>query len=319
MISIGLTCAVAVCVLPTAPESPYRIAILREALPEHDPVLADELTAALQAGGYAVQPISAAELSAPATLNTDVCDCVILPSSAVLPAECIPVIERFMRYGGDVLALGAPAFARPVARVDGEWVTVKSYQRRLAGVAAARLLFDFESGDLVPWHRASRTPADPAVAELSPGRYGQAMHVYIENMTGWETWQSPPLADAFSPGHELTCFDARGLGATTSSMVEWTEKDGSRWIATVPLTKRWTHYVLEPSAFAFWESVPGRGGPGDRFNPANAARFTVGVAQTHTGLRPGAYEFLIDEIGTAPNSLADVPTTLRASPPLMEG
>ncbi|MBN1491001.1 MAG: beta-galactosidase [Phycisphaerae bacterium] len=319
MLSIAFTCAVAIGMLPTAPEDVYRIAILAEALPEHDPGLADELTAALQASGHAVQPISAAELSAPAALNIDTCDCVILPSSSVLPAECIPAIEQFLQHGGDILALGAPAFTRPVARVGDEWFGVESYQQRLAGVAPDRMLFDFESGDVSGWHHATRAPASPTVAECLPGPHGQAMHVRIENMTSWDTWQSPPVADAFGAGHELTCFFARGVGATTSLMVEWTEKDGSRWIATVPLTKRWKHYVLEPSAFLFWESVPGRGGPGDRFNPANAAHLTVGVAQTHTGLRAGAYEFFIDEIGTAANPLADVPLVLRGSPPVIEG
>ncbi len=50
--------------------------------------------------------------------------------------------------------------------------------------------------------------------------------------------------------------------------------------------------------FRFWQSVPGRGGAGDGFKPANAARFTGGRAFTHMVQTPGSHEYWFTLLGT---------------------
>ncbi|MDI6829044.1 MAG: hypothetical protein QME62_11225, partial [Armatimonadota bacterium] len=104
----------------------------------------------------------------------------------------------------------------------------------------------------------------------------------------------------FPDGHTLTVFSAKGDERTTQLAIEWDEKDGSRWIATVALTTEWQQYVLTPDDFKFWISVPNRGGPGDRFRPENAVSMSVGLAQTHTSaIGTGRFEYWIGPFGTA--------------------
>ncbi len=88
---------------------------------------------------------------------------------------------------------------------------------------------------------------------------------------------------------------------TTQLAIEWAEKDGSRWIAVVPLYPEWRQYVLVPEDFKFWISVPNRGGRGDVFKPENAAGLAVGMAHTHMGgAIIGKQEYWVGVFGTAP-------------------
>ncbi len=145
-------------------------------------------------------------------------------------------------------------------------------------------------------------------------------------MTGWDTFESTEMESPFPAGHVLTQFWAKGDGRTDRLAIEWREKDGSRWIATVPLAPAWKRYALLPTAFQYWQdsASQGRGGPGDRFNPARARRLTFGLSYTHTPtVGGGRHEFYIDEIATAtmPEGMTGIENILQADPvvPIIEG
>jgi endonuclease YncB( thermonuclease family) len=96
----------------------------------------------------------------------------------------------------------------------------------------------------------------------------------------------------------LTCFRAKGRPETRRLVVEWQEKDNSRWIASVELGTEWKDYALPPEAFRPWLPPAGRGGPGDRFRVENAVRFQIGLATSHSELRSGFHEFWFDDLST---------------------
>ena len=308
------------------PKDRYAIALLKDAtLPSHDPKLADELAALLTKSGHEVTLIDADLLVNRQAITTDRFDMLFLPSCHTLPGEAGPVIKHYCDKGGDVAALGTPAFRTILTKVGDRWVSKDGWRKLLAEQPTKHVLFDFESEDLSRWQRHTNTPKAPFTRELVPGRKGpalslpkgKALHVDIPNMRGWDGLASPKLEGPFPKGHSLTCFWIRGVGPTNRLSFEWRERDGSRWVAVFPVAEQWQRVVLAPSDFRFWQSVETRGHAGDQFNPGNAVQLVIGAAHTHTGRRSGKYEFLIDEIGTAP-----APGELTApeflSPPVIE-
>ncbi|MBM4032247.1 MAG: hypothetical protein FJ291_10720 [Planctomycetes bacterium] len=306
------------------PAEKYAIALLKDdSLPNHDPKLADEFAELLRKGGHEVTLINADQLCNPYLITTARFDMLFLPACHTLPGEAGPIIKAYCDKGGDLAALGTPAFRNTLAKAGGKWLSKDDWRKLLAAQPTAHMLFDFDAEDLTRWQRHTNAPSSPITRELVPGKEGKALRVVIPNMTGWDGFASP-RADRnrdgrgyFPAGHALTCLWAKGIGETDKLMLEWRERDGSRWIAVFRVGPEWQRIVLAPSDFRFWQSVPTRGGPGDGFKPENAEQLVLGVAHTHTGPRPGRYEFLIDDIGTTP-APAGLTTPQFLPPPILE-
>jgi hypothetical protein len=304
--------------LGALPADKYAIALLKDdKLPNHDPKLADEFAELLRKDGHEVTLINADLLCNRFAVTTDRFDMLFLPACHTLPGEAGPVIKRYCDKGGDLAALGTPAFRNILTKVGDKWLSHDGWRKLLVEQPTARVLFDFESEDLAKWQRHTNAPQSPITRELAPGKEGKALHVVIPNMTGWDGFASPKLDKPFPNGHSLTCLWAKGVGETDRLMLEWREKDGSRWIATFLVGGEWQRVVLAPSDFKLWQSVKSRGGPGDCFRPENAEQLVLGVAHTHTGPRAGRYEFLIDQLGTTP-APADLASPQFLSPPILE-
>ena len=184
------------------------------------------------------------------------------------------------------------------------------------------MLLDFEGAELPPNRRGTNDASQPQSVEPAEGADGtdKSLHVSIGNLTGWDTLELDAPEGAFPEGHTLTCFWAKGAARTSQLSFEWREKDGSRWIATVPLTQEWKPYSLQPADFTFWQDSGsvGRGGPGDVLNPANVDTLAVGLAFTHTAVPGGEHEYWLDEIGSAPNSLGEAPAFDAARVPVID-
>ena len=102
------------------------------------------------------------------------------------------------------------------------------------------------------------------------------------------------------------------------NILEWSERDGSRWIATVELTSEWKQYALPPTAFKAWTPAPGRGGKGDLLKVENAARFLVGVAVSHGAVEASENEYWLTDLGTARNPFGNFEPLAQASVPRLE-
>jgi hypothetical protein len=227
-----------------------------------------------------------------------------------LPAGAVGAITRFLQDGGDLLALGLPGWAAPTFKLGGRWLTRSEYEQALATQKPQRVLIDFGKEDLAQWTRHTSSPGTAATRASVPAEGITALHVVVENLTGWDTLASPSLADRFPPNHSLTCFRAKGTPATHQLAVEWVEQDGSRWIATVDLAPEWRDYALPPEAFQPWQPPPGRGSPGDCLNTRRLARLTVGLALTHTAVETGRHEYWLAQVGSGPNPFGE------AAPPV---
>jgi len=280
-----------------------RAGIVKAGLPGEDAALVTALAQEVIKAGYSVMPLDAKELCDPAILNAQTFDLLVLPNAADLPIKAVGPISEYAKAGGDIIALNAPLWQRQLIDVDGRWTTRDDYQRDNAGKLPPHVLFEFTDDLIKSWHRSSNNMASPTTCETvadGPGPNQRALHVAISDLTGWDNFGVTGLDNPFPKGHTLTVFSARGDGNTSQLAIEWDEKDGSRWIAVVPLYPEWRQYVLTPKDFRFWISVPGRGGRGDSFNPENAVGFSVGLAFTHTENTGGRHEFWVGPVGTAP-------------------
>ncbi len=256
----------------------------------------------IQSAGYSTQFVSAARLADPGFLHDPQLKLIVLVRSDRLPADA--ALQTYLQRGGDLIALHTPAWQVPLVNNNGHWMSRADYERANADTPPDHLLFDFSTGSLAGWTRTTNDLSSPTTDTLVPSGLApnlNALTVEISNLTGWDTFMSPPLAHPFPPGDIITSFAAKGDDRTSVLAIEWDEKDGSRWIATVPLKTYWRHYNLSPSAFHFWSSgsPSDRGGPGDSFHPHNAARISFGLAFTHTGTVGGAHRFWVADVGTS--------------------
>lgn len=288
---------------------------------------ASALTQRLTQAGYGVVEIDGGGLSDPFVLVPDLFDALILCDARVTPAAARDAVPRFLQAGGKAFFLGGPAFEVATWQLDGAWLTTEAYRAALASQLPVHVLLDFESGTGGEWTRSSNRLQSPAaVVHVTPGAAAGhgCLHVTIADLTGWDTFRAPLPPQPFPAGHTWTVLQAKGDKATHELALEWTERDGSRWIAVAALGPDWQPIALPPGAFRYWHDSPaqGRGGPEDGFHPENAVQLNVGLALTHTSASGGGrHEFWLDRIGTAPapeGAARDALTLAGGEPPRIE-
>lgn len=289
--------------LRPASAAPTAFVLSDPALPDADAVLVRSVAEDVRAAGYALVSRTVAEMSAPGELMPDRCALLVLPQARALPAALAPTVYGYLKAGGHLLALGVPAWGTALmAEPGGRWVTPAGAGEAEALVPAPHPVFAFGTADLAAWHRSSNDLTTPTQETAAPveaeGRRASALHVVISDLNGWDTFLSPSVTSpTFPDGRTMTVFSARGGPHTSGLSVEWDDKDGSRWIATVPLTPRWRRYSLPPSAFHSWTNTDERARQG--FRPEDADRLAVGLAFSHTGTVGGKQEYWVSPIGTA--------------------
>ncbi|NCO92694.1 MAG: hypothetical protein COZ06_24435 [Armatimonadetes bacterium CG_4_10_14_3_um_filter_66_18] len=288
------------------------VAMLVDALPGFDRDLADRVAARLEKAELKVLALDSEQVCNPFILSVDNFHTFVLTSSQVYPADGGPALDRFLAQGGDLIALNAPGMQTPVKKIDGKWMGAKEIREALAAQKPSQPLFDFETGSPKDWTMGAPKGEEATWEFAAPGAEGtgHAFHCVVPDFRNWNTFSGPALGQPLAQEDELTCLAAKGGPDTSRLALEWVQKDGSRWIATIPLTTEWQRYALTPYEFGYWHDNPsrGRGGPDDHFRPENAAKLTVGLAQTHTPLPGGRHEFWIDEVGVAPNPFGKLVT-----------
>ena len=109
-----------------------RAAIFSDRLPGFNEALAREISDQVQAAGYATEFISTTVLTNPALLTAKRYDLLVLPGARSLPMAAAPAIEGYLQEGGDLLALGLPAWQSPLYQIKGQWVSRESYEEAVA-------------------------------------------------------------------------------------------------------------------------------------------------------------------------------------------
>lgn len=290
-------------------------ALVRSGIEGEDAALVLSLQELLKSEDYQVTEFDCADLCNAGKLNATAISLLVLPDASALPASSMPTVDAYLRGGGDIIALRTPLWQRPLLHFGEQWQTAEEYALASAATTPANLLLDFDPSNPPDLKRNSNTldaPTQWGCVPNGPAEGVGALHVKIANLTSWETIGAPSLQSPFPEGHTLTVFSAKGGPGTTQLAVEWSEKNNSRWIATIPLTTEWRRYVLKPTDFKLWYDYVSDKPSRPALTPSEAARMSFGLAFTHTtALSQGDHEYWISLFGTAPatgeyQTMADV-------------
>jgi hypothetical protein len=317
--SAALACLLAVWAAQAAAEpnpSGPKAAVFYDSLPDQNQAFAREIAEQVRAAGYATELIFTPALTNLGLLTPKRYDLLVLPRARSLPIVAVPAVQAFLRAGGDMLALGLPAWQRPVFLVNGKWLCRESYEQAIAAQRPQHMVEDFEHAELSRWTQSTGDASGKAKYELADADHGKALHVTVAHLGGWETLTCPAIPQPFPTNHRLTCFRAKGTAHTRQLALEWKEEDRSRWIATVDLTPQWKDYTLLPDRFKAWP--PGEVSRDRRLNPAKAVSCSVGLALSHTALEGYEHEYWFDELGTAANPLGEATPPDEADVPVLE-
>ena len=256
--------------------------------------IAEPLARAFTAAGYGVTALSWDDLRGkrlPSTL-----DLFVLADAREIPVEARSEVMRLLEASGRVIAIGAPAASKLLARAPEGWVEqdewMDSVARRLKRVSLAI--------EPTQWRRTAMQETQQTSIRQDGSEGPNAWRVDTD-LLGWDGWMAD-TPGAFGNERSVLILDARGDAETTQLAVECVEQDGSRWFAVLPLTTAWKTYALRSQDFAYWADSPpvGRGGPDDRFRPARLARISFTLSRSHTPKVPqGRRTFWFRNLATA--------------------
>ena len=239
---------------------------------------------------------------------------LILPDSVSFPAEAKAPLLAFLKNGNHLIAISGPSFSKMLVNADGKWVTRDDAKEALANAQGTKII-DFTTDFVTNWTRATGSPQNPTeykieapISEYQPSY----LHAKISKLDNWDNLGSPALSNPFGSDKTVTTFAAKGGPNTPELVIEWKEKDGTRWMGVVKLTTEWKRYALTPSDFRFWPdgSPAGRGGANDRFKPENASIFTVGLSDGISAQKMKiAHEFWISDVCAVKDQYAGIDYT----------
>lgn len=277
-----------------------------------------KLAGELKQKGWGVNLLDGAAICDPAILHPSNVPLLLVTGARSYPHAAAGPLLRYLRHGGRVLFLGAPALSAPLEWIAGRWIDRAEYDRLLSDTRSERVLED--GGRRIGWSLAARTKESGASFEPVKDGADTVLRYDVKNLDGWAVYRSPELAGMFPENHDLLCFRVKGDVGTPAVAVELAERDGSRWMASVPLTANWESRVIPVESFEYWPDSPThaeRGGPGDRCHPPQVCRIAVGLIQSRNGVRGGPNGFWIGAIGTAKNPLGAFP--VESEQPVIEG
>lgn len=203
---------------------------------------------------------------------------LVMANGRCFPADAKCALISFLKRGNHLLALSGPAFENLLFRANGKWLTVDMIKSEIAK-SDGRQIIDFAKEDMSKWTRISASMQNPTEFKVEPSNDSNlpdALHVNISKLDDWDIIASPPIDAPFHDGEAAMLLWAKGSPGTSQLKVQWTEEDGTRWIATIKLTNEWRRYALLLSDFKFWPdgAAPGRGVPGDRLDPSKASKLS---------------------------------------------
>src|ERR1035437_5319695 len=142
-------------------------AVFSDRLPGFNEALAREISGQVQAAGYATEFIGTSVLTNQALLTAKSYDLLVLAGARALPMAAAPAIKSYLQEGGDLLALGLPAWQAPLYQIKGEWVSRESYEAQVAAQRVQHIVEDFDHLDLKRWTRNAGEPSAKAEYELA--------------------------------------------------------------------------------------------------------------------------------------------------------
>lgn len=227
-------------------------------------------------------------------------DAVVLPEAANIPYGTYEALDRFLRGGGNLLTLGGPPMSKVLYRSGGQWKTRGELTTEEEKYQGCHMIWNFSGeNDAEGWSRNAHRPDSPIRMEV--GDFGcpdspHALHVRMDGYSGWDMiGKSVDLPGAY----RYVGLYAKGGPHTGALAIQLRERDGSLWIATVPLRSQWEPIRLSAGDFGYWFDNPsvGRGFPGDQVRFENVAELSMGVSESHTGASSGTeQEYWVDSL-----------------------
>lgn len=243
----------------------------------------------LAAAGFASVVLTSEDLTRPGTfaypgLSFFAADLRRMPAQAVTP------MMTWLRRGGVLVSLTAPAFGGFYWRSNARWLDWETYVQHgiEADASKGKSILTWSKAELARWTQSYAVQAKQATVELEPGvgPSGQeAAELVVPHFdSGWWSINRDFEQSPAGPGQVLTCFWAKGDAHTCAMSIEWAEKDGSRWVAVVTLEPKWRFFALPPAAFQYWGDNPskGRGGAGDHVHMDHVDHLAFGISASHT-------------------------------------
>jgi hypothetical protein len=279
---------------------------------------AHEFGQLLREAGYRVRTVAPARLAEELQPGEDAL--IAAPSLEKLPAGSARKIAEFVVGGGDLLASGGEPFRQLLYRdEEGQWRTEREL---LAIVRPDAIVFHPTGARRMTRLTDARDPEPEYNFLAAPGPDGwfNSLAVIVPQLRGWDLLEIPPLRESpFQGDRVLTIVTVRGTPGQAIT-VQWVQKDGSHWLARVPLEDNWRTHVLKPEDFEgdprqyFWDAMLGDGRRRGRFEPAEARALVVGPA-VKDGAQAGRVEYALAPIGTG-----SLPRPLREPfhPPAIE-
>ena len=297
-----------------------KIAMLRDAFPYANAAFVDKLQAVLQSE-YAVTVVSADQLTDWLVNDPKSIDLLLLPDARFFPAKAKDAFLAYLEQGGDLMAIGGPAFSKMMAAHEGKWVDREGAKAVQAAAEPAQMLGDFTPGAMTWRHESSEESNKTSATKVSiepsgDATLGNALHVAIPGVVSWERVYLDNLSDPFAGGN-LTVFWAKGDPGTPELSVEWEESDGSRWYSKIDLKPKWQKYVVAADHFKYASDSPTEGARGthlDEFKPANAVRLGFAQRRGLTTNPEGSQSFWIARVGAATDAFVGV----DFAPPVLE-
>ncbi|MHB0997876.1 MAG: hypothetical protein ACYC27_01405 [Armatimonadota bacterium] len=278
-----------------------KILLLNENFPNSSERVYSELKQGITDSGIPFEEIDGNRLVGLLESETGNGNILVMPNAAYLPVAAKPSLLNFLKSGNHLMAISGPAFYNMVVKSNGNWVTREKAKSDSANTTGEPII-NFATQNMTDWARATGTPQNTteySVEKSGRGDIPDALHVKISKLVNWDTLGKDVSAQPFPSGYSGTSFWAKGGPNTPELLIEWKEKDGTRWMGTVKLTTEWKRYVLTPEDFRFWAdgSAPNRGKAGDIFKPENASFVAIGLSDGLTNQKLGiAHEYWVSDV-----------------------
>ena len=296
-----------------------KVALLGENLPGSDGQLVRALAGQLRSDGFEVTQLSAEQVCDKNVLSADRFFLYVIPRCQTYPAAGLEALRAFAEGRGHLLLLGGPFLDDPLWRGDRGWLNREAVMAAKRNVHAAHRPFAVDTLNTTGWMRTCSDVRSRGTWEVVPEGPQEALcfRFSTTNLTGWDGYLSPPIANLYGDHDDLLTFLARGDAHTPQLAIEIQESDGSRWIAVTEISTAWQRISLEPRDFVYWpdsSTRDRRGKVGDALNPAQARRINFQLAQSHTlAVAPGDHVFWVADVGTCSNPVAEMQISAPAA------
>lgn len=281
------------------PSGPPRALVVDNDLPGADKRSTDWAAGALRRAGFQVETTHAGVLPDRRLTAADY-DVLVLPSAQVVAVGTGAAVEAYLSRGGCLMVIADKApFETQLVRMGDQWVTPADAQARVESAGTVLAVtpdlpskFGYASND-------PQKAVSVSVEAAPEGVEGQVLHFKLADFTGWDSWSVGVPVGSLSKETPVLLFWAKGDAETVEMTVEVNEDDGSRWIATVPLTSEGRRVAIVPEELAYWRDSPkgiNRGFPGDVVDPERVVEVRLGLAMSHSPLKPGPKEFWVSSL-----------------------